>query len=417
MNRKQRRAEERKKKSRKAGGRAGLERHFALALADHKKGLLIEAEKGYRKVLAVDSGHPFALNNLSVIANQTNDPKAALEFAERTLALKPDYAEAHCNKANALAELGRLDEAVAGYGQALALKPGYAEAHNNKGNTLRKLERLEEAAEAFARALAINPDFYQARANLADVRLQQGDPAAALELCESALARKPGDTAVLALKGVVLWDLGQAEEARALVDFDRFIRHELFTPPPAYADLSAFNGALARHVEGHPTLIYAPLNHTTRQAWHSGDLLSQPKGPIADLEAGILAAVEDYGRNLGRDSKHPFLAHPPANLSLTVWSVVMRGQGHQIAHIHPAAWLSGVYYPQVPEFAGDGKDDGCIEFGRPPDHFHNQAEPETRSILPQAGLLVLFPSYFFHRTIPFDSGGTRISIAFDLITR
>jgi tetratricopeptide (TPR) repeat protein len=230
MNRKQRRAEERKLMRLKAGGRAGLERDFASALADHKKGLLIEAKKGYRKVLAVDGSHPFALNNLSVIANQISDHSAALDYAERTLDLKPDYAEAHCNKANALAELGLLEDAVAGYGQALDLKPGYAEAHNNKGNTLRKLERLEEAAEDFARALAINQDFYQARANLADLKLQQGEPAAALELCESALARKPGDTAVLALKGVVLWDLVYADEARALVDFDRLIRHDLIAP-------------------------------------------------------------------------------------------------------------------------------------------------------------------------------------------
>ena len=309
MNRKQRRAEERKRKRGK--GKAGLDRDFASALADHKKGLLDEAQMGYRKVLAADSEHPFALNNLSVIANQTSDHAAALDYAERALARKPDYADAHCNKGNALAELGRLEDAVAGYGRALALKPAYAEAHNNKGNTLRKLERLEEAAEAFARALGIDPDFYQARANLADVRLQQGDPAAALELCESFLARKPGDTAILALKGLVLWDLGRAGEARALADFDRFLRHESMPPPAGYAGLDDFNGALARHVEGHPTLIFAPLSHTTRQAWHSGDLLREPKGPIADLETGILAAVEGYGRDLGRDADHPFLADPP----------------------------------------------------------------------------------------------------------
>jgi hypothetical protein len=29
--------------------------------------------------------------------------------------------------------------------------------------------------------------------------------------------------------------------------------------------------------------------------------------------------------------------------------------------------------------------------------------------------MVLFPSYFFHRTIPFSAPGTRISIAFDVL--
>jgi Flp pilus assembly protein TadD len=45
--------------------------------------------------------------------------------------LKPDYAEAHNNLGNTLKELGRLDEAEAGYRQAIALKSDFAEAHSN----------------------------------------------------------------------------------------------------------------------------------------------------------------------------------------------------------------------------------------------------------------------------------------------
>ena len=418
MNRKLRRAEERKRKRGKkkpgAGGRAGLERDFSLALADHKKGLLDEAGKGYRKVLAVDGGHPFALNNLGLIANQTGDYALALEYADRALALKPDYAEAHCTKGNALQELGQLEDAVASYGRALALKPDFAEAHNNKGNTLRKLGRLEESAEAFERVLAIDPDQLKTRANFVNLKLQQGDPAAALVLCDSFLERKPGDSAALGLKSVVLWDLGRAEEARRLVDYERFLRLVHVTPTEAYADLAGFNGALVRHIMEHPTLAYSPGNHATRNGWHSGELLSEPKGPIADLEAEILALLEDYCRSLKRDPDHPLLADPPDRLTLSVWGVVMEEQGHQISHYHPDAWLSGVYYAQVPEFAGDDAEAGWIEFGLPPDHFSNRARPETRSIRPEPGLLVLFPAYFFHRTIPFVADSTRVSIAFDL---
>ena len=95
----------------------------------------------------------------------------------------------------------------------------------------------------------------------------------------------------------------------------------------------------------------------------------------------------------------------------------MEGQGYQIPHIHPAAWLSGVYYARVPDFIAEGAAEqaGWIEFGRPPDHFHNRCRPETRAIRPQEGLMILFPSYFYHRTIPFRDSGVRVSIAFDLI--
>jgi len=42
---------------------------------------------------------------------------------ERAIELKPDYAEAHRNRAETLRDLGRLDEALAAYERAIALKP------------------------------------------------------------------------------------------------------------------------------------------------------------------------------------------------------------------------------------------------------------------------------------------------------
>ena len=47
---------------------------------------------------------------------------------------KPDYPEAHYNRGNVLAALGRYDDALASYDAAIALQPGAAEAHHNRGN-------------------------------------------------------------------------------------------------------------------------------------------------------------------------------------------------------------------------------------------------------------------------------------------
>jgi Flp pilus assembly protein TadD len=45
--------------------------------------------------------------------------------------LVPEFAEAHCNLGNALAQSGRLPEAVEQYQLALQFKPDFAEARNN----------------------------------------------------------------------------------------------------------------------------------------------------------------------------------------------------------------------------------------------------------------------------------------------
>ena len=58
---------------------------------------------------------------------------------------------------------------------------------------------------------------------------------------------------------------------------------------------------------------------------------------------------------------------------------------------------------------------GWIEFGPPPENFTSAAEPERRLCKPREGLMFLFPSYFYHRTVPTESTQNRISVAFDVI--
>ena len=63
---------------------------------------------------------------------------------------------------------------------------------------------------------------------------------------------------------------------------------------------------------------------------------------------------------------------------------------------------------------GDGHD-GWIEFGRPQSIYRTSASPRVKLVRPEEGLMVLFPSFFFHRTIPFEADAERICIAFDII--
>ena len=116
---------------------------------------------------------------------------------------------------------------------------------------------------------------------------------------------------------------------------------------------------------------------------------------------------------------HPWVRYAPAHWAVNSWSVILNDQGHQLSHIHPEAWMSAVYYVAVPEDGvgvGHGED-GWLELGQPSDQLFAKAEAPLRSIQPEPGKLVTFPSYIFHRTKPFTSTKQRISISFDIFAK
>jgi uncharacterized protein (TIGR02466 family) len=229
------------------------------------------------------------------------------------------------------------------------------------------------------------------------------------------LRRKPGHSGARALESLARLALGDEAGARRLLDYTRFVSVSPISVPAGFANLEQFNAALSEHCLTHPTLVGSPLSHATAGGLHSGSLLTPPRGPITALTNAVSAATNAYARQLTElDADHPVIRFRPRSVFLRTWCVVLERGGHQIPHIHPEAWLSGVYYPQIPSaLAHADTHAGCLEFGEPDAHFPTRLTPPSFRVTPRAGRLVLFPSYFYHRTVPFETAGTRISIAFD----
>ncbi len=392
------------------------EAHFNLAGVLRVLGNMPESEASYRRTLELQPAMAQAWSNLGFVLQELGRFEEAVAALERAVETDPKFAGAQCNLGNALREAERFEESVAAYRRAIALVPDYADAYTNMGGALRAQGDLAGAIAAHRRAIQLKPELVSATINLGIALLQDGDAQGALEACDDYLGIEPGNARTLALKAVALDELGRRPEARALVDFERLIHSIQFDAPPGYASLDEFNAALAAHILEHPTLVHAPTSHATRHGRHTGELLVEPKGPMADLERMLNAGVTDYIRVHPVDPEQPCLADPPERWKLTVWAVVMGEQGHQVPHIHPA-WLSGVYYARVPELVAASQEAhaGWLEFGRPGLQIPYTVEPEIRAFQPKEGLGVFFPSNFYHHTVPCESDAERISIAFDVL--
>lgn len=423
------------------------------AIRHHEAGRLGEAERLYRSMLDAEPHHADALHLLGVLLTQVGEYDKAIEkiqaalnvdrdaarfrsslaqvyfrtgklaeavqALERVVALQPDSFQAFSDLGAALQESGALDRAIEAYRRSIALNPGLAIVHFNLGTALKQQGGTANAIACVEKAVAMDGSQAGYSATLAGYYLEANDAAAALQSCRACLSVAPRNLTAMTFMSIALDRLGDREAAAEIIDFGRLIQHNRLTAPAGYESISEFNGALAEHVRNHPTLRAEPENNATRYGKHTDNLLVNPTGPIPALAEVIDKAVTDYLQSLPIDPGHPYLAHRPSDFKYTMWSVVMDSQGHQLPHMHPDGWVSGVYYVALPGTmrAATGEQDGWIEFGRPLRELTGSLEPEVETIRPEEGMLVLFPSYFYHQTIPFESAEQRICIAFDAVPR
>ena len=183
-------------------------------------------------------------------------------------------------------------------------------------------------------------------------------------------------------------------------------------------DLHEFNKALSAHILQDPNLSFAPDKHSTVNGFHSGNLVGANNPQLSTIQKLITDEKNIFAAQLKEKHSIPFFNHDFEDLAMTMWSVVLGNQGFQEPHVHRSGWISGVYYCKVPQcIASDDKEhSGWLELGLAPESYGAYSSTPVRLIQPEEGVLVLFPSYYWHRTVPFTGNENRISIAFDFLS-
>src|SRR2546422_143509 len=141
--------------------------------------------------LAIDPNSSVAQNDFGDALAQQGKLAEAIEHYRQALNIKPDYADAHYNLGGALAQQGKLADAIHHYQRALQITPDDADAHTNWGGALAQQGKLAEAAEHYQQALRIKPDHAAAHNNWGAALTRQGNLAEAIEHYRQALNIKP----------------------------------------------------------------------------------------------------------------------------------------------------------------------------------------------------------------------------------
>jgi len=172
-----------------------------------------------RQALALDSGRARTHLLLGMALARSGKLDEALASFDRAIALAPDLADAHGNRADVLAELQRHAEAVASYDEALRIAPDSAENWLNRGAALHDLKRYEEALASYARVVALQPDFAEVHINCGNILALLGRHQEAVAAYDSALASRPDQRDGLIFRADALRALRRPAEA--LLSYDR----------------------------------------------------------------------------------------------------------------------------------------------------------------------------------------------------
>src|SRR5262249_7665048 len=127
---------------------------YLLANAAARRGRHAEALTWLDEVLKREPRHYWSWVQRGVCHEERKEYDLAAADFSMCVGLWPDFAWGHFNRARALGNCGRRDEAIRGYGDALRLDPRFVLARLNRGLALIELEHNREALDDFDQAAA-----------------------------------------------------------------------------------------------------------------------------------------------------------------------------------------------------------------------------------------------------------------------
>ena len=239
----------------------------------------------------------------------------------------------------------------------------------------------------------------------ASIEYKKGQLEAAREKCLRILKDYPRHIPAINLLINTEFGLGMKVNSEPYTDFNNFVKRYRIERNKNNNFINKLNRTLFNQKDW----ISNPTQYTTQQGDQLPDLFSYNEEVFTELKDWLEEKVRDYLRQV-KILKLRYFEEVTTPLTFNIWSVRLRSGGFQKPHLHAGGWISGVFYTKIPQLNQDIRE-GALEFGVLP---NSETFNPLHFIQPEEGVLVLFPAFTMHRTIPFESSELRICISFDV---
>lgn len=396
-------------------GIAAPETRLVLARALQSEQRYDEAEAAFAEALRLRPDYEEANTELAqLIWMRTGDADLALGPLRRAVALNPSHPGLVFSLAMAQQFTDRRLEARATVEQGLARLPQDRRLMNF---AIELYCKLGDAPAAVRLAESVRGDDPVANVIRAQAWLASGDAPAAAAAAEAAVRQQPFHQYSIALLATA-WRMTGDPRYHKAYDYDRLVATDDIIDPDT-AEGAAFLEELRAALRRLHRFTTHPFGQSVRQGSQAPLRLDGSHEPAIErllelLRQAVARRVDAVGPGPGFFEQRNTGA---ANFS-GAWSIRLMGaQGHHTDHIHPMGWISSAFYVSVPDDVADetGKP-GWIKFGEPGVATAIPLAAE-RFVRPRPGRLVMFPSYMWHGTVPYESPAERMTVAFDAVPR
>lgn len=300
--------------------------------------------------------------------------------------------------------------------RAIKLQPNRVNAIGLLARALAGQKRFAESYPVFSAAINADPNDIAQRREFGLTLLRDGKPAEALRILQTALPAAPHDALLLAGMSAAFRELGDPRYER-LVDFQKYVKVYDIPAPEGYDSAEDFNAVLGEALDRLHTAKREPVDQSLRGGTQTtGYLFNELSLPIVQVRKSIEAVVANYIQTLPDEPDHPMLqARTEAFAFAGSWSCRLRSGGRHNNHVHHQGWISSAYYVRLPPISENNDDRaGWLTLGQTNLDLGARDIPGAY-IKPAVGRLVLFPSFYWHGTVPFESERDRMTIAFDIV--
>ena len=400
--------------------------------------------------------------SLGTVYRQNGRMSEALDALSRSTTLNPQLTEAWVTLGGTLSEVGQFEGAISVFREGLEARPTSVPLLMGLADSLLVQDRLEDASEAYKHVLMTDPYNNDGYARLAATLVASGKEDAAATLFNNSLLlditplrRIPGWKDIKAFNAhLAQWlyrswsenadesshmfeqESIEDEDLVSIKDQEKSARTQ-FDVDDTEDKNQKSEGGLAVHRQDilQASIIAAQLDETgLHEAERLAGFVDVEKASssfiapievdpvdvenqaLAGLDAALAFQAEQHLKRLA-SSDHPYGEFVPKH-----WNLV-NGKALRVEDLvgwryGGGGYLSGLY---IAETGGPPTDDdtyaGWLEFGPPKGDNQFTDQVGTR-VCPSPGLILLFPSWFWHRLVPPpEKNNLRwIALGFELVT-